>query len=187
MEKTLMSLLSNTTPVVLVANNTLPDNPLVTPLMNKDGTPKTDLNGAELGSIRLEQTNRSINGGSFMNVRRRTAFIAGTMEQLLLLVSSNKLVEGSQFPGKITISESLEPFWKGQDPKMNPQSAEQVGVTVGDKFYPVFMRMTYVEDMNKADKFIRTSEDINEWITTRQTLSGTAQPVVETGAVPTAP
>lgn len=187
MEKTLMSLLSNTTPVVLVANDTLPDNPLVTPLRDAQGNAKTDLNGAELGSIRLEQSTRSINGGSFMNVRRRTAFIAGTLEQLLFLVESNKLTNGSQFPGKITMAESLEPFWKGQDPKMNPQTAEQVGVTIGDKFYPVYMRMTYTEDMNKTDKLIRTAEDVNDWITTRQTLAGTTQAVTETAKLPTAP
>jgi len=122
MEKTIMSLLSNTTPVVLVANDTVEGNPLVTALINKDGSPKTDLNGIELGSIRLEQSTRAINGGSFLNVRRRTAFIAGTLQELSTIVTSNKLVAGSQFPGKITVTESLEPFWPNQTPKINPNS-----------------------------------------------------------------
>lgn len=183
-----MSILSSTTPVTLVANKALPNNPLITPMLNPDNTPKTDLLGNPLGSIRLQQQTRSVNGGSFLNERNRVAFIGASIEVLERLVNENKLVDGSQFPGKIMVTESLEAFWPKQSCKINPNTAEQIGVTVDSKFYPVYLRMTYVEDINAKDTYIRTAEDVNNWYSVRKTLASTsATPPVETAALPTAP
>jgi hypothetical protein len=187
MEKSLINLFSNTTPVILVANENVEGRPILTPMLNPDQSPKTDLNGAPLGSIRLQQMTRSVNGGSFMNVRNRVAFIGGTMEQLEALIKENNLVEGIKLPGKIKVTESLEPFWKNQTSKINPQTGEQVGIQVGDTFYPVYLRMVYTEDITAPDKFIRSAEDVNEWLSARKTLVSTAsQTPVETAAMPQA-
>lgn len=183
--KSLLSILANTTPVTLVANDTVEGNPLVTPMMNPDNSPKTDLLGNELGSIRLQQETRSLNGGSFLNARRRVAFIAGTMTELNKIVAENKLQAGSQFPGKIQVTESLAPFWPTQTPKINPNTDEQIGVTVGDTFHPVYLRMTYTEDATAKDKYIRTEEDVVAWHAIRASMSANAGAApVETANIP---
>lgn len=180
------SLLNSTSPVMIVANENLDGNPIVTPLINADTTPKTDMLGNPLGSIRLQQRSKSLNNGSFLNVRNRVAFIGGTLDELLKLVAENKLVAGTEIPGKISVAESLAPFWKNQQPKMNPQTEEVIGVTVGDTFYPVFLRMTYTEDMNAKDIYIRTAEDVIAWSAARVALAATPTPVPETANMPTA-
>lgn len=187
MEKSLLSILTNTSAVTLVENDTVEGSPLVTPMMNLDGTPKIDLMANPLGSIRLEQNTRSLNGGTFLNARRRVAFIGGTLEQLVKLVTDNKLVNGSQFPGKIQVMESLEPFWPKQTPKMNPVTEETIGITVGDNFYPVYLRMMYNEDPTAKDTYIRTAEDVAAWMAIRSTLAATTPaPVQNTASIPQA-
>lgn len=183
--ETLKSFLNTITDVVLVANDKLEGNPLVTPIMDKaTGNPKTDLLGNELGSIRLEQSVRSLTG-SYLNNRRRVAFIGGTLEELNALLAANNLKAGSKLPGKIIITESLNPLWKGQDPKMNPQTAEVISVTVGDKPYPVYMKMTYTENMNAVDTFLRTPEDVLAWLNNQRTLEAiTNQEKTEGAGVP---
>lgn len=167
MEKSLLSFLATTAAVMIVANENLPGSPLVTPMLDKTtGDPKVDALGNELGSIRLEQHSRDLNG-TYLNTRRRVAFVGGSLVELQKIVAANKYVDGSQVPGKIYIKESLEPMWPNQSPKMNPQTGEVIGVNVGDKFYPVFMQMIYTEDTSKKDLLIRTPEDVNAWLSAR--------------------
>lgn len=173
----LKSFLNTTTDVVIVVNDTLPDKPIITPLRDAQGNPKTDMLGNELGSIRLEQKNRTLNG-SFLNSRNRVAFIGGTIEQLQAILKENNLVAGSKLPGKIIVTESLTEMWPKQTSKINPQTQEAIGVRVNDKFFPVFMKMTYTEDMNAKDTFIRTPEDV----ITRLQATQIAQATANTGA-----
>lgn len=184
MNQNIMSFLNTTSAVMLVANDKVEGNPLVTPSLDQSGQPKTDLNGNELGSLRLEQVSRTING-SFVNSRKRVAFLTGTMDELLNIVKSNKLVNGSQVPGKIIQIESLQPMWKNQTPKMNPQTAEEIGVTVNGTFYPVYMQQRYTEDMNAQDKLIRTAEDVNDWVANQRALT-TVSSAPETAGIPQA-
>ncbi len=172
--KSFASLLNNTSPVTIVANENVDGRPIVTPMFNPDQTPKTDLMGNPLGSIRLQQKTKSLNNGSFLNVRNRVAFIGGALDQLLALIAENKLVDGSILPGKIMVTESLAPFWPNQTGKINPQTEEPIGVTVGEKFYPVYLRMTYTENMDAKDTYIRTPEDVSAWMALRQTLAATS-------------
>lgn len=180
-----MSILANTTPVTLVANDTVEGKPLITPMLNPDQSAKTDLMGNELGSIRLQQETRSLNGGSFLNARRRVAFISGTMTELGKVVAENKLQDGSQFPGKIQVTESLAPFWPTQTCKVNPNTDESIGVTVNGTFHPVYLRMTYTEDATAKDKYIRTEEDVVAWHAIRASMAANAGPApVETAKIP---
>jgi hypothetical protein len=159
MEKTL-GFLAVMSAVTLVANDKLEGNPLITPLLDKrDGSPKVDLVGNELGSIRLEQNSRNLNG-SYLNTRKRVAFIGGPIEDLKNLLGVNKLKEGSELPGKIVIKESLSPMWEGQNWKINPQSGEEIGVMVNGKLQNVYMKMIYTEDMTDKDSLIRTEDDV---------------------------
>jgi hypothetical protein len=183
----LTAFLNKTTPVVLVANENIDGNPIITPLMDQDGTtPKTDLNGKELGSIRLEQHTQSLANGSFLNVRRRVAFISGTLEVLNSIVKANNLKAGMELPGKIIITESTEPFWKNQQPKINPQTDESIGVTLNEKFFPIFMKMTYMEDGSGKDYLLRTPEDLVNHLAARAALAATPTTPVETAGMPKA-
>lgn len=178
--------LTSTTPVTVVGNDNLEGSPIITPLLDNANNPKVDLMGNPLGSIRLEQETTSLAGGTFLNSRRRVAFMASTMETLAKVVAANKLVNGSQIPGKIMVTESLEPFWNGQNGKINPSTEEPIGVTVGERFFPVYLKMNYTEDMSAKDTYIRTPEDVAAWLATRQVLAGTNKATVETSGVPQA-
>lgn len=164
------SILTALTAVTLVGNDKLEGKPLITATLDKAGQPKTDLMGNEIGSIRLEQTSRNING-SYLNNRRRVAFISGSIDVLRDLLAQNGLKEGSLLPGKIVITESLQPMWEGQTSKVNPETTEAIGVTVNEKFYPVYMKMTYTENPEERDTLIRTPEHVIAWLTTVQALA----------------
>lgn len=189
----ILNLLQGTDSVTVVLNTTHPDKPLITPLVDDAGNPKTDNNGHPLGSIRLEQNSRTLTG-TFLNAKKRVAFIGGTMELLESIVKQAGLKEGSIIPGKIKITESLEPMFKSrngeQSPKINPNTKEVVGVTVGGTFYPVYMQMTYTDDLTAKDILIRTSEDAIAWLnarnmsTTLAPLTAAANNAVETSRVP---
>jgi len=185
--KSLSALLNKTTPVILVANENIEGSPLVTPLMDSvTNLPKTDMMGKALGSIRVQQETTSLANGSFLNVRKRVAFISGSVELLTAIISGNGLKAGSALPGKIVITESLEPFWNGQNHKINPQTDEPIGVTINDKFYPVYMRMLYQEDGSGKDVFIRTPEEAVNWFASRTALTAQTAGTVETASMPQA-
>jgi hypothetical protein len=182
MQQGLMSLLSMTTPVMVIGNDQLDGKPIITPILDVNNAPKTDLNGNALGSIRLEQHIRELNG-TFLNARKRVAFVGGTVEELSKVVATAKLKDGSTLPGKIVIMESLDPMYKGHQPKINPQTQETIGVTVNGKLYPVYMQMKYVENATIEDVLIRDEEAVNNWLV----QNGGAVPaatVEETATIP---
>jgi hypothetical protein len=181
--KSLLTLLTEGTPVTLVPNDKLEGNPLITPTLDKTGKPKTDLSGNELGSIRLEQTATTFNNG-FMNARKKVAFVTGTIEQLANLIKLHGLKAGSQIAGKIVQIESLVPMWKGQEPKMNPNTAEVVEIDVAGKKYPVYMQQRYTENASATDRLIRNADDVNEWIANQRALESLTAAPAETANVP---
>jgi hypothetical protein len=166
--KPLLSLFSNkTTPVKVVAN--AKTGSIVTPLLDKmTGIPKLDARGQPLGSIMLQQENTTMNG-TFMNVRNRVSFITSTVADLQKLVDAHGLKEGTPVGGKILIEESLIPFYVNQPSKIVPVPPggngvpRRIGVTLQDKFYPVYMQMRYVEDDKMADFLIRNPQDLVSW------------------------
>lgn len=182
MKENIFSILNTNEGVVIVANDKLEGNPIITPMLDGNGNPKTDLNGEELGTLRLEQTSTSLSG-SFLNARRRVAFLTGTLSQLNHLVSSYNLKAGSKLTGKIVQIESLTPMWKNQTPKMNPQTAEEVGVTVNGTLYPVYMQQRYSEDSNAQDVLIRSVEDVNAWLNNQKALNNISA-AMENATVP---
>jgi hypothetical protein len=184
MQNLMTALFGGTTKVTIVGNENIDGKPLVTPLTKPDGTPKTDLQGNPLGSIRLEQHVRELNG-TFMNARRKVAFVGGTIDELTRVVEANKLVDGSTIPGKIVTIESLAPMYKGQSHKVNPTTDEPIGVTVGEKFHPVYMQMKYTENENDKDSLIRDAEAVNAWYARNAFIQSEMMPV-ETAGIPSA-
>lgn len=185
--KSFAALLNGASPVTVVANENVDGNPIITPLEDKEGNPKTDLNGNPLGSIRLQQRTSSLNGGSFLNVRNRVAFIGGTLDNLRSIVEAAGLKDGSQVAGKIYVTESLAPFWPNQQPKMNPQTEETIEMLVGDKKYPVYMRMLFTENLEAKDRFIRSTEDAIDWLNAHKVEKAlNAVPTPETAGMPQA-
>jgi hypothetical protein len=168
--------------VILVGNDKLEGNPLVTPLLDAQNNPKTDLNGNELGSIRLEQEKVVFNGG-FLNSAKRVAFISGTLDNLWAIIKTKGLKNGSSVPGNIVQIETLTPVFKNHRPKMNPSTQEIVAITVGDTDYPVYMQQMYTEDLTKKDVLVRTVDDVTNIINAQRALSVTAN-VAEDLSVP---
>jgi hypothetical protein len=156
----LTSFITPAGPVKIVANENLEGHPLITPLLDKDGvTPKIDILGKPLGSIMLEQNTATLNG-SFLNNRRRVAFISGSIEGLQKILDASKAQHGTEVPGKIVVKESIYPGWEGQQPKINPQTKKEIGVIVGEKFFPVYMKMFYTDNLNAKDVYVNSPEDV---------------------------
>lgn len=157
-DQKLFSLLGGANPVTLVANDKLEGNPLITPIVDDRGLPKVDSKGRELGSIRLEQNVSTLSSGSFLNSSRRVTFIGGAIIELQDRVLAGKWIAGSQFPGKLLLTEQLKPFFKNQGPKINPQSGEIVSYTIDGKQYPVYAQTTYTQNPDAEDITVRSIE-----------------------------
>ena len=82
-------------------------------------TPSTK--NPEWGTFRVDAENVSMENG-ILNLSKRSAFIRGKIEQLNQL----GLKAGQTLPGKIVKKESFEPFYEGQQAKINPSNGETV-------------------------------------------------------------
>jgi hypothetical protein len=107
-------------------------------------------NKPEFGSIRLDYKTATLSGG-FSSIGNRSAFIHGRMEDL----EAFGLKAGQELVGKIIKKESSAPFYDGQQPKINPQTNEQV-LTNGR---PTYLEFQYTEDSNAHDMWIDNEED----------------------------
>lgn len=183
----LSSILAPESKPKLMRNESHPDKVLVTPFVDKStGVPKTDLQMRPIGSIMIAQEKVTLNGG-FMNASTRYAFLSGTVEFLESLIKRHKLEHGSDIPGQIIVLESLNPFFEGQQPKINPSTKAPIGFTVNDKFYPVYYQTRFTEDMNAKDKTIRSTEEAMDWLNARNMQAVAAKAgaaIVETSNIP---
>lgn len=91
----------------------------------------------EWGTFRVDSENVSMEN-NFFNVSKRSAFIRGKIADL----NSLGLKAGQSLPGKIVKRESFEPFYEGQQAKINPSNGETV-LTNG--------RPTYIEFVYSAN------------------------------------
>ena len=155
-----LSLLDSKSPVILVANTTDPEKPmLITPFKDAQGNPKTDNNGNPIGSIRLEQTQNTLNGG-FLNSSTRVAFIGATIKTLEKIINDNKLKAGSVVPGKIVIEESLTPFYPNQKAKINPNGGAVIQIEANGALHDIYMRMRYTDKEADQDFLLRSSKAV---------------------------
>lgn len=68
------------------------------------------------------------------------------------------LTEGQELIGKIIKKESFAPFYDGQQPKINPQTNEQV-LTNGR---PTYLEFQYTEDTKAHDMWIDEENEVEE-------------------------
>lgn len=128
-------------------------------------TPST--NKPEFGTIRLDSQCVVVSRGGFLDIQKRSAFIRGRVE----ILESLGLKDHQMMQGKIIREESFEPFWDGQEPKINPTTQEIV--LLDDK--PVYMQHVYTEDMTQTDRFINSQADKEE-------EQGSEEPIKAEGA-----
>lgn len=166
----MFGLLTNATAVTLVRNEELEEKPLITPLLDEMSRPKRDRDDYELGSIMLEQYVPEISGNGFFNNRRRVAFVSSRIEDLDKMSRTYGWQHGMQFIGRIAIEESLVPFYPEQKPKTNPNDNKEIGIQLGERFFPVYRRYKYYEDDTIRDAFINTPEDVKNWYASRNAI-----------------
>lgn len=111
-----------------------------------------NVNNPEYGTIRVDSETITFSQDGFMNKSRRTAFIRGEYKLLLSL----GLKDGMSLPGKIIKKESYQPFFEGQNPKINPSTGEVV-LTNGRETY---LQFVYTEDVNASDVFITEKAEV---------------------------
>lgn len=110
-------------------------------------------NNPEWGTIRVDSENKSFEGG-ILNVSKRSAFIRGKMSDLQAL----GLRDGQTLPGKIQKQESFEPFYEGQNPKINPTTGDVV-LKNGRETY---LQFEYTENAEAHDIWVgNTAQEVS--------------------------
>lgn len=102
-------------------------------------------NGKELGFYIVKSTSLGMEKG-FIVEQTRSATL--TVETKL----AEKLAwkEGTALPGKIVVHESFEPFYEGQECKINPDTKAEVKVDGKN----VYRQSRYTDDVNAVDTLI---------------------------------
>lgn len=101
-------------------------------------------NNPEYGTIRVEaQATTFVDG--FIRINKRSALIRGKVEELQAIANLKVL------PGKIVVLESTEPFWAGQEPKVNPQTGE-VCTIQGQNIY---RQTEFTQDLTRQDVLVQ--------------------------------
>lgn len=116
-------------------------------------------NNPEWGFIMLRSNVMSITPNGFRNEEKRVGRYIARVEDLVKDIETFKLKEGDNFsnkvfPVKLVIKEQLEPFYDGQEPKINPSSGEVV-THQGQEIY----RNTFVQPLDTAETDVVLSID----------------------------
>lgn len=104
-------------------------------------TPST--NNPEWGVVRIDAQSVEFNNG-ILNTRNRTAFIRGEIKNLKQMFTR----AGQILQGKIIKETSSEPFYAGQQPVINPQTAEVV-MKNGAPFYQNYVFTTNLSETDR--------------------------------------
>lgn len=110
-----------------------------------------DTQGKE-GFIKLSQQIKKVDlsSGKVQILDSRTAYLTGSIGELNEFIEKHGLQIGSQIKGKIVLVESLIPSWKGHRAKLG-RNDNTVGYTLNGRFYPVFTKYIFVQDVNACD------------------------------------
>lgn len=114
-------------------------------------------NNPEYGTIRVDKSTQSFNNG-FFQISNRTAFIRGRITDLTAMVEGLNLSDGSTMEGKIIKRESFNPFYEGQDPKINPSTGEIV-LTDGK---PTYLEYMFTQDAGLTDAWVENVTQASE-------------------------
>ena len=107
-------------------------------------------NKPEYGTIRLDEESIQFQN-NFMNKSRRSVFIRGKVADL----ESLGYKANQALAGKIIKRESFEPFYEGQEPKMNPTTGD---IVLKDN-KPVYLEFIYTLDAKAQDVWVESSEE----------------------------
>lgn len=116
-------------------------------------------NNPEYGSIRFEQKRFNVSN-NFLNLATRVCFRRGIYDELVEYAEINGLKHGVELPGILYILESKIPFYKGQEPKINPET----GCIVLIDGESVYRNCFYDETGTKADSLIQGVKSIGDKI-----------------------
>lgn len=100
-------------------------------------------NNPEYGTIRVESVATTFVDGFIRNAKR-SALIRGKVEELQAIATQKVL------PGKIVVMESLQPFFAGQEPKINPQTDEPC--LLDDQ--PIYRQTEFTQDLTRFDVLV---------------------------------
>lgn len=106
-------------------------------------------NNPEVYRIRVEQSTTKCNSG-FARIEKRSALINGPKEVMETLAKQKTL------QGKIVVEESITPFWKGQEPKINPSTGEVV-MQGGN---PIYRRTTFTQNVQANDVLVQHNVNV---------------------------
>ena len=120
-----------------------------------------DKNGKTYGTVRVDETFLAVENG-YTSMKKRTAFI--TIGDDVLAFMSPLIKADAPYPleGKIVVTESFEPFYEGQEAKMNPTTEEFI--RVDGKL--VYRNSDFTTDLNASDSLLRNSAPSNEVVST---------------------
>ena len=110
--------------------------------------------GETFGKVRVDQRSPVINNG-FMSFANRSAFI--TFDEKTAIEMESILEEDKPYPvdGRVVVTESLEPFYKGQEPKTKGLD-DQVITHLGA---PVYRDAQFVFDLEAKDNLLVSDRD----------------------------
>lgn len=116
-------------------------------------------NNPEFGWLTVEQEVFQINDRGWLKSTTRTALIHGRVEDL----KETGYTAGTQFPGKIVVLESLNPF-SPQSPDKDLKLAGDTGVICRLDDQPIYRKAFYTTNQNLMDEFIShtNTEEIKE-------------------------
>lgn len=108
-------------------------------------------NGKELGFFIVKSSSMNMENG-FVVERTKSA----TLTVEVALAEKLGWKEGTVLPGKIVTHESFEPFYEGQECKINPDTKAEVLVD-GKK---VYRQSRYTDDVNAQDVLITATSKV---------------------------
>jgi len=130
--------------------------------------------GETFGKIRVDQRAPVINNG-FMSFANRSAFI--TLNEKDAKAMETILIEDTPYPieGRVVVTESLEPFYDGQEPKR--RGAE--GEVITHMGAPVYREANYVFDIEATDRLLVSDRDGVTVTTKADSLAELSEQVIE--------
>ena len=117
--------------------------------MNDGSIVKQSENSPEWGFVRVEQENISI-VNNWLRRNKRSALINGMYKDFLAL----DLTEGTTFPGKLVVDESVEPFNPGPYQDRDIKHAFEGGPICVFEDMPIYRRTRHTYNMDEQDTLI---------------------------------
>lgn len=116
-------------------------------------------NNAEFGHIRLQQERVAFTNTGWVNRKTVSTLLHGKVEDLREMGLHN----ATTLPGKIVVTESLEPF-NADDPDRDLKMAGSTGIVCCQDGQPIYRKTMYTTDTNLEDVLVahNNGDDIRQ-------------------------